>query len=115
MLTQSYKTTSNLSSNFLTAVPPFLDKIIAFDNKNQVKSLLKIPYLSEFKTNNFLKTISNHNLDFIIDKCYQIALEIGKFKDFSQNDKLKELSSTIFETSKMANQIKEKNQINLFV
>ena len=115
MLTQSYKTIPNLSSNFLTAVPTFLDKIIAFDNKNQVKSLLKIPVFDKFDMNNFLKTVPNYNLIFIIDKCYQIALEIGKFKDFPENDKLKDLHFIVFDISEMANQITQKNQINLFV
>jgi len=110
-----YPTSQNLSSDF-SKTPALLDGILAFENKKQIKNLLKITsqsYFDEVEIENYLQTIT-HNLYFLIEKCHKIAVILGQFKDFPESDKLKDLQFLVFDISQKSNKILEKNQISIF-
>ena len=111
----NYITSQNLSSNF-SKPPALLDGILAFENKKQIKNLLKITsqsYFDEVEIENYLQTIT-HNLHFLIEKCHQIAVILGQFKDFPENEKLRDLHFLVFDISQKSNKILEKKQISIF-
>ena len=115
MQSSYYINLQNLSSDKNRA-DDFLTKIFNFNNQNQIKKLLKLirpTFFGEDEIENYLQTMP-HNLHFLIEKCYQIAVVLGQFKDFPENNELKDLHFLVFSVSQKSNQILEKNQVSVF-
>lgn len=114
MLTQSYKTIPNLSSNKNRA-NDFLTKIINFKDAKSIKGLINYPNL-EIET--YKEIVQNWlicNKETLIDKCNLVLQELKKDRRLEYSDNLRELFNEIRLILEQLNSIIFSKNVNLFV